>query len=167
MWLLHNTNVNYWVCFVAFFLIKKFKALKCVGVKNDKCEVRQLPSTVISLPHFNHTTKMTYSTSRAKHCQMLWSWRENILRSKLAENANSLDGTSPQTEMDHIHHDFHPNTEYDECNFYRTQVSGVRSLGQGLCPSLSTLPCWDLTDVTLADEDTDSILTENANRTAQ
>ena len=30
--------------------------------------------------------------------------------------------------------------------------------------SLSEWPCWNLTDVTLADEDTNSILTDNANR---
>ena len=29
---------------------------------------------------------------------------------------------------------------------------------------MSTRPCVDLTDVTLADEDTNSILTDNANR---
>ena len=45
-------------------------------------------------------------------------------------------------------------------NFYRTQVSGVRSLGPGLCPS-------NLTHVTWADEDTNSILTDNANRAIQ
>ena len=33
--------------------------------------------------------------------------------------------------------------------------------------SLSTTPCADLTDVTLADEYTNSILTDNANRTIQ
>ena len=35
------------------------------------------------------------------------------------------------------------------------------------CPSVSETPCWDLTDVTLADEDTNSILTDNANRAIQ
>ena len=33
-----------------------------------------------------------------------------------------------------------------------------------LTHSLTELPCADLTDVTLADEDTNSILTDNANR---
>ena len=33
--------------------------------------------------------------------------------------------------------------------------------------SNSFIPCWDLTDVTLADEDTNSILTDNANRAIQ
>ena len=32
------------------------------------------------------------------------------------------------------------------------------------CPSVRPRPCVDLTDVTLADEDTNSILTDNANR---
>ena len=35
------------------------------------------------------------------------------------------------------------------------------------CHWLTETPCWDLTDVTLSDEDTDSILTDNANRTIQ
>ena len=50
-------------------------------------------------------------------------------------------------------------------SFYRTQVSLVRSAG----PSLSNLLyIWlDLTDVTLADEDTNSILADNANRPIQ
>ena len=39
-------------------------------------------------------------------------------------------------------------------------VPGVRSMG----PVVSNLPCWDLTDVTLADEDTKSIPTDNVNR---
>ena len=53
-------------------------------------------------------------------------------------------------------------------DFYRTQVSLVRSL----CPDVrhwvselvSPTPCVDLTDVTLADEDTNPILTDDANR---
>ena len=36
---------------------------------------------------------------------------------------------------------------------------GVRSLGPDVRMSLSATPCVDLTDVTLADEDTNSILT--------
>ena len=49
--------------------------------------------------------------------------------------------------------------------FYRTQIY----LGSDLCVrvSLSETPCWDLTDVTLADEDTYSILTNSANRAIQ
>ena len=35
------------------------------------------------------------------------------------------------------------------------------------CPSLTHRPCADLTDVTLADEDTNSILTDDANRAIQ
>ena len=35
------------------------------------------------------------------------------------------------------------------------------------CPSLTKRPFVDLTDVTLADEDTKSILTDNANRAIQ
>ena len=45
-------------------------------------------------------------------------------------------------------------------DFYRTQVSLVRSMG----PVLSKFLFADLTDVTLVDEDTKSILTDNANR---
>ena len=37
-------------------------------------------------------------------------------------------------------------------------IPGVRSLG----PDVSTTPCVDLTDVTLADEDTNSIFADNA-----
>ena len=50
-------------------------------------------------------------------------------------------------------------------NFYRTQVS----LGSNLWVRLSETPtpCVDLTDVTLADEDTNSKLTDNANRAFQ
>ena len=40
---------------------------------------------------------------------------------------------------------------------------GVRSLGPG-CPSVRETPCADLTDVTLADEDTKLIQTDNVNR---
>ena len=40
---------------------------------------------------------------------------------------------------------------------------GVRSLG----PDVRHTPFADLTDVTLADEDTKSILTDNANRAIQ
>ena len=50
-------------------------------------------------------------------------------------------------------------------HFYRTQVY----LGSDLwvCFSLTERPFWNLTDVTLADEDTNSILTNNANRAIQ
>ena len=44
---------------------------------------------------------------------------------------------------------------------------GVRSLGPDVCLSVTPTPCVDLTDVTLADEDTNSILTDNANRAIQ
>ena len=43
---------------------------------------------------------------------------------------------------------------------------GVRYLGPVVCPSVTHVVA-DLTDVTLADEDTKSILTDNANRTIQ
>jgi len=43
-------------------------------------------------------------------------------------------------------------------------VPGVRSMGQGLCPSVSPTPFADLTDVTLADEDSNSIPTDDVNR---
>ena len=59
-------------------------------------------------------------------------------------------------------------------NFYRTQVSLVRSMGLVVSNWLTdwltdwlSIPCWDLTDVTLADEDTNSIIIDNANRTFQ
>ena len=54
-------------------------------------------------------------------------------------------------------------------SFYRTQVN----LGSDLWVRMSvrhkqtTRRCVDLTDVTLADEDTNSILTDNANRAIQ
>ena len=44
---------------------------------------------------------------------------------------------------------------------------GVRSLGPDVCLSVRQTPCVNLTDVTLADEDTNSILTDNANRAIQ
>ena len=49
------------------------------------------------------------------------------------------------------------------CHFYRTQVS----LGSDLWVLISvrqTRLCWDLTDVTLADEDSNSIPTDDVNR---
>ena len=44
---------------------------------------------------------------------------------------------------------------------------GVRSMGPVVSHKLSEPPFADLTDVTLADEDTNSILTDNANRAIQ
>jgi len=51
------------------------------------------------------------------------------------------------------------------CNFYRTQVN----LGSDLWVRMSVTPtpCWNLTELTLADEDTKSILTDKANRAIQ
>ena len=46
-------------------------------------------------------------------------------------------------------------------------VPGVRSMGPVLSNSLTEPPFANLTDVTLADEDTNSILTDNANRAIQ
>ena len=51
--------------------------------------------------------------------------------------------------------------------FYRTQVSLVRSMDPSLYNSLTKRPFEDLTDVTLADEDTDPILTDNAEKAIQ
>ena len=50
-------------------------------------------------------------------------------------------------------------------DFYRTQVN----LGSDLWVRMSVrpTPLWNLTDVTLVDEDTNSILTDNANRAIQ
>ena len=47
--------------------------------------------------------------------------------------------------------------------YYRTQVSLVRSMGTDVW----NLSLWNLTDVSLADEDTNSILTDKVNRTIQ
>ena len=52
-------------------------------------------------------------------------------------------------------------------SFYRTQVSLVRSMDPSVSHWLTHRPCADLTDVTLADEDTNSILAVNANRAIQ
>ena len=46
-------------------------------------------------------------------------------------------------------------------------LSGVQSMGSSLCNKLTETPFADLTDVTLADEDTNPILTDNANRAIQ
>ena len=46
-------------------------------------------------------------------------------------------------------------------------MSGVRSMCLGVCPSVCERRSADLTDVTQADEDTDSILTDIANRAFQ
>ena len=55
----------------------------------------------------------------------------------------------------------------DPCTFYRTQVVFVVS-DLWVRFSLTELARFaDLTDVTLADEDTNSILTDNANRAFQ
>ena len=45
-------------------------------------------------------------------------------------------------------------------------VQGVFIFGS-VCPSLTPRPFADLTDLTLADEDTKSMLTDNANRAIQ
>ena len=52
-------------------------------------------------------------------------------------------------------------SHWRKANFYRTQVSLVRSMGLVVSNSAT---CANLTDVTLADEDTNSILSDNANR---
>ena len=46
-------------------------------------------------------------------------------------------------------------------------VPGVRSMGPDLSKSIHPRLFADLTDMTLADEDTNSILTDNANRAIQ
>ena len=52
----------------------------------------------------------------------------------------------------------------DQFCFYPTQVSlGCDIYGSG-CLKLTYTPFANLTDVTLADEDTNSILTDNVNR---
>ena len=57
----------------------------------------------------------------------------------------------------------HSNNEYNQSFFYRTQVN----LGSDSWVRMSVThsnTCVDLTDVTLADEDTKSIPTDNAKR---
>ena len=51
--------------------------------------------------------------------------------------------------------------------FFRTQVSLGSDLGLGLCPPVSPRLCSDLTDVNLADEDTNSIPTDYVNGQSQ
>ena len=46
-------------------------------------------------------------------------------------------------------------------------IPGVRSMGPIIFNSMSERPCWDLTDVTLADEDTNSIVADDANKAIQ
>ena len=46
-------------------------------------------------------------------------------------------------------------------------VPGVRSMGPDVRPSLRTTLCADLTDVTLADEDSNSIPTDDVNGQSQ
>ena len=46
-------------------------------------------------------------------------------------------------------------------------VHGVSFMSPGVCPSLTDRPFADLTDVTLAGKDTNSILTDDANWTIQ
>ena len=46
-------------------------------------------------------------------------------------------------------------------------VHGVSFMSPGVCPSLTDRPFADLTDVTLAGKDTNSILTDYANRAIQ
>ena len=43
-------------------------------------------------------------------------------------------------------------------------VPGVRSMGPDVAHSVHPRPCADLTDVTLADEDSNSIPTDDVNR---
>ena len=93
----------------------------------------------------------------------------------------SQNGGGPTHTMEQQTNNFHSQTSQElgmlspslfiqesQCNCYRTQVY----LGSDLWVQVSltkslTLPCADLIDVTLADEDTNSILTDNANRTIQ
>ena len=58
---------------------------------------------------------------------------------------------------------------YIYVTFYRTQVNLGSDLWVRMSQTnkLTPRPCVDLTDVTLADEDTNSILTDNVNRAIQ
>ena len=46
-------------------------------------------------------------------------------------------------------------------------IPGVRSMCLDVSQWLHTTPCWDLTDVTLADEDTNSMQTDDFNMAIQ
>ena len=114
---------------IAHFLVKIFSLKK----RQEKCQIWgvSVVCTAFNLPHFNQITtlvKMASSSASAKQCQMLWSWRENILRSKLAENVYSKEDLASHSELDHIHHDFpfkyHPNAILDlsHCQNRRSKV---------------------------------------------
>ena len=56
---------------------------------------------------------------------------------------------------------------YEIPNSHSSGAPKVRSLGPDVRPWVPPTPCVNLTDVTLADEDNNSILTDNANRAIQ
>ena len=52
---------------------------------------------------------------------------------------------------------------FDMCHIIEYLYRTLTYLGSG-CHSLAIRPCWNLTDVTLADEETNSIITHDTNR---
>ena len=46
-------------------------------------------------------------------------------------------------------------------------IPGLRSMGPSVSNSLTHTPCWNLNDLTVADEDSNSILTDNAKAKAK
>ena len=76
--------------------------------------------------------------------------------------------TSVQNQFYEVLSNIFPNTTFGFSSlliFYRTQVNLGSDLWVRMSVRLSLrVTCVDLTDVTLADEDTNSILTDNTNR---
>ena len=62
---------------------------------------------------------------------------------------------------------FRPQGSFNHWFLSDPGVPGVQSMGPDVRHSVPPTPSLDLTDVTLADEDTNSILTDNANRAIQ
>ena len=78
------------------------------------------------------------------------------------------DGSDLHGDGDDLHnHNHHHHVQHNNC-FQIKFLSDPGDLVRSLCPyvrhSLTKTPFVDLTDVTLANEDTNSILTDNANR---
>ena len=96
-----------------------------------------------------------------------WFWEFSLLMPPLTQlrSNNSLTSTSMRVKCEKSN--VTSVNEKSQSVFFRgnywTQVSLVRSMGPSQPHKLSKRPCWNLTDVTLADEDTSSIQTDNAN----
>ena len=106
----------------------------------------------------------SYSISRWKPCQfnlisdLIWSIYWSISGNEFSLRMRRQRRPEIQNIKHHVY-----------ISFYRTQVN----LGSDLWVRMSVrhwvspTPCWNLTELTLADEDTKSILTDNANRAIQ